>query len=510
MLKVGLALAETEPRDRVPVEVLADLHAKLANALMACGNLGSAAENYKAALRLVPSLTACWCNLGSATLKLGNAQEAISFYLQALQISPGHWPSRTNLVQALTSTKQYPIARLLLVELAAERPHDAQIRRELGKVCFELKEMDQAIQHFEEALALAAKDAESLYWIGGIRQALGDLDGARQAYVRAAQIQPLIRRPAAKSPADFRVLALYAPFAANTPAEFLFRDAPYETDTLALVSSADLDRISLRDEFQVVVNLLSDADQALNLLPVAADLVKRLGKPTVNDPDRVLRTGRDATGELLSAIPGCRIPKTVRLKAGTERAGAALEAASSFSFPLLARPAGTHGGDRFDKIEDGAHLVRFLDERPDEDHYLIEYIDYRSDDGYFRKYRFIFVGEEIFPYHLAIGNDWKLHRDSTDMGDHPWMQQEEEAFLRDPAARFDERHDRAMRMIRERVGLDYFGIDCGLDARGDLVLFEVNASMLVHDQNGPFTYKDRFVHRIKAAFDAMLGRFAQA
>jgi hypothetical protein len=36
------------------------------------------------------------------------------------------------------------------------------------------------------------------------------------------------------------------------------------------------------------------------------------------------------------------------------------------------------------------------------------------------------------------------------------------------------------RGARHRVGLDYFGIDCSLDRDGDVVIFEVNASMLIH------------------------------
>jgi glutathione synthase/RimK-type ligase-like ATP-grasp enzyme len=58
--------------------------------------------------------------------------------------------------------------------------------------------------------------------------------------------------------------------------------------------------------------------------------------------------------------------------------------------------------------------------------------------------------------------------------------------------------------VRERIGLDYFGIDCGLDADGQLVVFEVNASMLVHDDNAEFRYKEPFVRAIRKAFDAML------
>ena len=106
---------------------------------------------------------------------------------------------------------------------------------------------------------------------------------------------------------------------------------------------------------------------------------------------------------------------------------------------MLARPVGTHGGDDFEKIEDPEALAAFLSQRPDHDHYLIEYIDYRSADDYFRKYRLIFVDGQILPYHLCIGSDWKLHHVNTDMANQPWMQQEEEAFLNNPTAVFSPR-----------------------------------------------------------------------
>src|SRR4029077_15236802 len=132
--------------------------------------------------------------------------------------------------------------------------------------------------------------------------------------------------------------------------------------------------------------------------------------------------------------------------------------------------------DDFEKVEDLAALSACLSRRPDHDHYLIEYIDYVSADGYFRKYRFIFIDDEILPYHLCIGRDWKLHHINTDMAHQPWMQQEEAAFLSNPVGVFNSAQFKALQDIRERVGLDYCGIDCGLDASGNVVVFEVNAS----------------------------------
>jgi hypothetical protein len=212
---------------------------------------------------------------------------------------------------------------------------------------------------------------------------------------------------------------------------------------------------------------------------------------------------------LLQGMPGCIVPRILRQKAGTELAAATLRAALASSSAVLVRPAGTHGGDDFEKIEEEAALAATLAQPAECDRYFIEYIDYRSPDGYFRKYRFIFVDGEILPYHLAIADVWKVHHDSTDMADRPWMQREEEAFLNDPASVFGPSHDRLLREIRERIGLDYFGIDCGLDRSGNLVVFEVNASMLVHARNEGFLYKDPAVRRIKLAYDAMLRRLAK-
>jgi tetratricopeptide (TPR) repeat protein len=509
-LQRGLAAAENEAPGSVPLETISELHAKLGNACMVRGDLETAAANYKAALRLAPHLTDCWCNLGNVHLKTGKPQDAITLYLQALKINPGHWPARTNLVQALMTTQQHIMAKALLMELINERPQDGKIHHQLGKTNFELNDTKAALECFRQAVVLNPRDADSIYWIGGIEQRMGDAEAAKASYAKAAQIQPLIRRPAVKSPADFRVLALFAPFAGNTPIEYLFKDTAYDTDTLALFVANEYDVEPLKKDVHVVVNLISDADQSEAVLPLATDLVGRLGKPTVNNPRMIRRTTRNAIADLLAGIPGSRIPKVLRQNAGDDFSVATLQATLAVTSAILARPAGTHGGDDFEKIEDPAELAAFLAQHPETDHYLIEYIDYRSADGYFRKYRFIFVDGQVLPYHLAIGNDWKVHHTSTDMVHHLWMQQEEQAFLSDPTTVFNAGHYQVLRAIQQRVGLEYFGIDCGLDRAGNLVVFEVNASMLVHARNEDFPYKAPFVLRIKQAFDAMLQKLATA
>ena len=110
--------------------------------------------------------------------------------------------------------------------------------------------------------------------------------------------------------------------------------------------------------------------------------------------------------------------------------------------------------------------------------------------------------------HLAIGNHWKVHHDSTDMDEHVWMQDEEAAFLADPTSVFTSANYETLRTIQAAIDLEHFGIDCSLDLHGDVVVFEVNASMLVHNDNRKFPYKSTYVQHVKQAFDAMLHKVA--
>src|SRR6202034_4206204 len=104
---------------------------------------------------------------------------------------------RANMVQALMAAKQYLIAKAILIELKGERPQDARIHHLLGKTLFELNEIAPAIASFQEAVALNPQDAESINWIGALKQTTGDDEAAQAAYAEAARIQPLISRQAA-------------------------------------------------------------------------------------------------------------------------------------------------------------------------------------------------------------------------------------------------------------------------------------------------------------------------
>ena len=282
------------------------------------------------------------------------------------------------------------------------------------------------------------------------------------------------------------MLALFAPFAGNTPTEYLLIGSSYEANTLAVFDGRDYDIAALRDSADVVFNLVSDADQAQEVLPLVTGLVDRIGLPTINPPRKIQQTSREIVARLLGGIPGCLIPKVLRLGADVSSI-TALEAAATFAMPVLVRPAGTHGGDDFEKFDNLSRGRQTSSPAAGADHYMIESPR-------------LPLGRRSLPQvslHLPRRRDpalpsgdraeleaaSRLHRHDRSRLDAAGGRE-----LPQGTRRHISRRSTSGRCARSagRIDLEYFGIDCGLDAAGNLVVFEVNASMLVHQHNEKF------------------------
>jgi tetratricopeptide (TPR) repeat protein len=447
--------------------------------------------------------------LGNALLAQGALVGAAANFRRVLSVQPKHWVARMQLARVLKLSTHYDAAIGLLQSLVAEQPGDAAVHKELGRVHFARRQLADALESFQHALTLNPDDADVHHWLANVEELRGNSEASQRHFQQAVALNPLLRVPGVKSPADFSVLLLFAHGDANTPPMTLVRMATYDSYFLLLAPSVEYDVQRLQSQVNLVVNLISDVDQAREILPAAAALVDRLGMPVVNHPRTIMKTSRESVSALLSGVPSCRVPRVQYYSANELTAAFDANQLKPFSLPFLARVAGTHGGHDFEKIDELPALARFVAQHPDANFYLTEYVDYQSADGFFRKYRFIFVGGEILPYHLAIGNGWKVHHSTTDMANQPWMQQEEAAFLDDPASVFQPQHYATLRAIQQIIGLDYFGIDCAIDRQGHVVVFEINATMLVHRDNASFAYKTPHIDRIKTAFDAMLTKMAR-
>lgn len=104
-----------------------------------------------------------------------------------------------------------------------------------------------------------------------------------------------------------------------------------------------------------------------------------------------------------------------------------------------------------------------------------------------------------------------IHYLNAGMTDSAEKRAEEERFM----ATFDEdfvpRHREAFQAVTDRLGLDYFGIDCGETPDGKLLVFEVDSDMIVHamDPVDLFPYKLPHMQKLFAAFREMLKNTAK-
>ncbi len=89
------------------------------------------------------------------------------------------------------------------------------------------------------------------------------------------------------------------------------------------------------------------------------------------------------------------------------------------------------------------------------------------------------IDGRLYPLHAAISSDWKIHYFSAEMADNPAHRAEDREFLSNMAGVLGPRAIGALKEIQRTLGLNYGGIDFGLDGEGEILLFEANATMSV-------------------------------
>jgi hypothetical protein len=112
----------------------------------------------------------------------------------------------------------------------------------------------------------------------------------------------------------------------------------------------------------------------------------------------------------------------------------------------------------------------------------------------------------LYPLHLAVSADWKVHYFTADMAASAAHRVEERRFLEDMPAVLGDRALEALRRVSQALGLDYAGIDFTLAADGRVLLFEANAAMVVNppDPDPVWDYRRPAVDRVLDAARRMV------
>ncbi len=140
---------------------------------------------------------------------------------------------------------------------------------------------------------------------------------------------------------------------------------------------------------------------------------------------------------------------------------------------------------RLAKIDDREALANYLGERQEQDFFISRFVDYSDGDGLFRKCRIVFVDGRPYACHMAIADRWDIWYLNAGMPHSAGKRLEEETFMRTFDIGFARRHASALLGLAERIGLDYFIVDCAETRDGSLLVFEADNTAIVHDMDPP-------------------------
>ena len=469
------------------------LRADLAQALLAAGDLDGAIEEASAVLERHPSAVQAWLTRATAHKARHDFSAAAEDFTRALQRAPDRGGVLVNLAHCLAEQDRLPEAENILRRAVAVAPRSAEAQVSLGSVLVRQGRLDEAEAPCRAALALDPELVRAHQNLSAILAAT-DPAGARGHRDAAYRRQQVFIDPAATS--ERTVLVLAAADAANVPLQHLM--PPARTTLIRwYVEYATPEQDRALPRFDVVFNAIGEAELAPALPPPVLRLLDRCGSRVINHPDSVAQTSRVNLPRLLSGIEGVLVPPVVRLGPDlpTRMAVAAM------TFPVLVRPLGTHGGEGVRLVNDPAGLSEWA-ETPGT---VTQFVDFVSADGWHRKYRMVFVDGGMFPYHLAISRHWLVHHWTAGMEHDAARRGEEARFLASPRAALGEDAMTALAKIGACLGLDYGGVDFSLLPDGRVVVFEANATMLVHpEEDADFAYRNPVMERIQAAFTRLL------
>jgi tetratricopeptide (TPR) repeat protein len=435
----------------------------------------------------------------------GLFEEAKSEYLELLRRKPGDFGALNDFGTLALKTGYTDAARSLFSEAVRHHPDNPAGRVNLANLLLLLGEHQEARAHFEAALRIDSGHAHAHRGMGNLLAELGDAAGARQHRDKGFRDHSLTALPYAGDGPPVRVLLLVSAIGGNIPTAALLDEAVFQTTVLA-TEYFDL-RIPLPPH-DLVFNSIGDADMCREGLVAACAILARTSRPVINHPRAVLKTGRAANVERLRGLPNVIVPRiaTLRRAALARPAAADMVARNGFGFPLLVRAPGFHTGHHFARVESADALADAVEKFPGDDVWLIEQLNAQDREGMFRKYRVMIVDRQLYPLHMAISRDWKVHYFTADMAEAAGNRAKEADFLKNMTGVFGERGIAALERIKAALELDYGGIDFAVDAQGDILFFEANATMAVvpPSSDEKWAYRRPAFDRIFAAVRGML------
>jgi Tetratricopeptide repeat len=435
----------------------------------------------------------------------GRTEEAKRDYLALLARAPTHFGALNDFGTMLVATGYRDAARTVFEQAARHHPENSDGHVNLANLLLALGELAPAQTHFEAALELDPDHIHAHRGLANLLTETGDTAGARAHRDRGFKGHAATALPYHGDGPPVSVLLLVSALGGNIPTAALLDQRQFHVTVLvAEYAPPDL----ALPPHDVVFNSIGDADLCGEGLEAAERIVARTDRPVLNHPSAVARTGRVGNAERLHGITGAVTPRMAsiarELLAGL--GGVAALTARNFDFPLLLRAPGFHTGRHFVRVTRPDDLADAAQSLPGDTLSVIAHLDASGADGKFRKYRVMIVDRRLYPLHLAVSSDWKVHYFTADMAHSAAHRAEDAAFLADMTAVLGARGLAALQAIADTLALDYGGVDFALSSAGDILFFEANATMAVYPPTSDpkWAYRGPAVERVVSATQTML------
>jgi len=354
-------------------------------------------------------------------------------------------------------------------------------------------------------------DAPALMDLSTILMLTGQREQGLQLQAAALALSPLYRRPHGRAD-GLKLLAFVVggDFMANTPLDFLLDGSDVELHLLHVGPGRALP--AEVPEHDLAFLAIAESGDNRAVLAGLRQVVAAWPRPVFNGaPERIAALSRDGLCALFAGDPLVLVPPSPRVPRAALEAvrdgGLALAALlPGEGFPIIARPVDSHAGTGLAKLDGPAELAAYLAARAEAVFYISPFIAYRSADGLYRKQRIAFVRGLPFASHMAVSEHWMVHYLNAGMDESADKRADEARFMANFDSDFAPRHRAAFERLCQKVGLDYFAIDCAELPDGRLLLFEADVAMIVHalDAEAVYPYKKPAMARLFAGFQAAL------
>jgi tetratricopeptide (TPR) repeat protein len=446
--------------------------------------------------------------LGAALQRLGRHAEALAVLDRAVGIDPLYGTALCNRGLLLEVMQQADAAAASFRGVLALTPVTSADWHTRGLACLHLNEFGDAEVAARAALRSDPGHLAAYLLLAEVLERMHRLGEASAVRAELGRRQRIVRQPCFSPAPITRVLLIAGSALCNIPTQYVMDRSRFDVTLMHLAPNAGTEDVAALlaalPDFDVAFNVIGDADTGARFLDAAEAFCADLPCPVLNPPAKISPTRRDRLPSLLDGIPGLVVPGIRRLRHAQVAALARDAGCAPWPMPWLIRPIGSHGGVDLERIDRAGDLDAYLDRVPVEEYYLSGFHDYRGADGMYRKARFLFVGRAVLPYHLATCRDWLAHYWRAEMADD--RRTEEAAFLADPTTLFSEPALRTIQHVATRLDLDFAGIDCAAMPDGRVLIFEANATMLVHVTGSAdaFAYQHAHIPRIRDALSTLM------